>query len=108
MVNEKMKTYAAREAKNNFGALLDEAQRQPIQITRNGRIVAGVVNKEEFEEVIANRRKKAQRKIRDALSVIAKESDTRPRPTRAELRNLLECDDDEIDALFDEEFFQPK
>ncbi len=104
----KMKTYAAKEAKNNFGEMLDEVQRQPIQITRNGRIVAGVINKEEFEEVIANRRKKAQREIRDALTVIAEESDKRPRPTRAELRALLECDDDEIDALFDEDFFQPK
>ncbi len=103
-----MKTYAAKEAKNNFGEMLDEVQRQPIQITRNGRIVAGVVNKEEFEEVIANRRKKAQREIRDALTVIAEESDQKPRPTRAELRTLLECNDDEIDALFDEDFFQPK
>ncbi len=102
-----MKTYAAKEAKNNFGEMLDEVQRQPIQITRNGRIVAGVVNKEEFEEVIANRRKKAQREIRDGLTVIAEESDKKPRPTRAELRSLLECDD-EIDALFDEDFFQPK
>ncbi len=104
MIDEKMKTYAAREAKNNFGALLDEAQRQPIQITRNGRIVAGVVNKEEFEQVIANRRKKAQKKMLKSLEALAQESTNYPQPTRAELRKLLECDDDEIDALVGNDF----
>ncbi len=99
-----MKTYAAREAKNNFGAMLDEAQRQPVQITRNGRIVAGVINKEEFEEVLTNRRRKAQKKMLKSLDALAQESTNFPQPTRAELRKLLECDDDEIDALVGNDF----
>jgi len=35
-----MNTFTAKEAKNKFGQLLDNAQRAPVTITKNGRAVA--------------------------------------------------------------------
>jgi len=46
----KMKTYASREAKNHFGSMLDDAQREPVTITRKGRPVAIVLSPEEYNE----------------------------------------------------------
>jgi len=34
-----MNTFTAKEAKNRFGQLLDNAQRAPVTITKNGRAV---------------------------------------------------------------------
>lgn len=45
-----MDTIAAAEAKTNFGALLDKAQREPVTISKNGRPVAVVMSAEAFEE----------------------------------------------------------
>jgi len=45
-----MKTIAAADAKTNFGALLDNAQREPVTISKNGRAVAVVMSAAEFEE----------------------------------------------------------
>ena len=50
--------FTAKEAKNNFGRLLDEARRSPVAINKNGRKVAFVISKEDyshyedFEEII--------------------------------------------------------
>ena len=50
--------FTAKEAKNNFGRLLDEARRSPVAIQKNGRKVAFLISKEDyshyadFEEVI--------------------------------------------------------
>jgi prevent-host-death family protein len=44
-----VKTMAAKEAKQSFGQLLDDAQREPVQIERNGRPVAVVISAAEFE-----------------------------------------------------------
>jgi prevent-host-death family protein len=44
-----MKTMAAKEAKQSFGQLLDDAQREPVRIERNGRPVAVVMSAVEFE-----------------------------------------------------------
>jgi prevent-host-death family protein len=41
----------AKEAKNNFGALLDAARRAPVTIQRNGRNVAVMVAYEDFEKM---------------------------------------------------------
>lgn len=43
-------TIAAAEAKTNFGALLDKAQRGPVTISKNGRPVAVLMSAEAFEE----------------------------------------------------------
>lgn len=41
-------TFTAKEAKNNFGRLLDEARRIPVIIKRNGRKVAVMLSLEEY------------------------------------------------------------
>jgi len=45
-----MDTILAADAKTNFGALLDRAQRGPVMISKNGRAVAVVMSAEAFEE----------------------------------------------------------
>lgn len=42
-------TFTAKEAKNNFGRLLDEARRFPVMVEKNGRQVAVVMSSEEYE-----------------------------------------------------------
>ena len=44
-----MKTFAASEAKNGFGRLLDTAQREPVTIEKKGRPVAVVLSLEDYE-----------------------------------------------------------
>ena len=39
-----LQTFAASEAKNNFGKLIDAAQRRPVAIKRRGRSVAFVIS----------------------------------------------------------------
>lgn len=41
-------TFTAKEAKNNFGRLLDEARRVPVTIEKNGRKVAVILSLEEY------------------------------------------------------------
>lgn len=40
--------FSAKEAKNNFGRLLDEARRVPVIIEKNGRKVAVMLSLEEY------------------------------------------------------------
>ena len=44
-----MKTVAAKDAKNRFGQLIDDAQRGPVTIEKNGRPYAVVQSYEHFE-----------------------------------------------------------
>lgn len=44
-----METFAAREAKNAFGRLLDTAQRTPVAIAKNGRPVAVLVSQHAYD-----------------------------------------------------------
>jgi antitoxin Phd len=46
-----MKTVNAKDAKTNFGQLLDTAIREPVSITRNGRQVAVVLSIQDFERL---------------------------------------------------------
>jgi len=46
-----MKKVAATEAKNRLGALIDDAQREPIVIQRQDRDVAVIVSMREFERI---------------------------------------------------------
>jgi prevent-host-death family protein len=48
-----MKSMTAADAKQSFGALLDAAQREPVTITKNGREVAVLLSKEDFERLEA-------------------------------------------------------
>ena len=43
--------FAAREAKNNFGRLLDTARQQPVTIDKQGRPIAVVLSNEEYERL---------------------------------------------------------
>jgi len=44
-------TFAASDAKNNFGKLIDAAQRGPVAIERHGRKVAFVISPEDMEAI---------------------------------------------------------
>lgn len=46
-----MKTVAATEAKNRLGAILDEAQREPIVISRQERDIAVVLSMADYERL---------------------------------------------------------
>ena len=101
-----MKTVGSREAKNNFGEIIDEAQRGPVTITRNGRPVGGVVNMRTLEKVMEMERREVQLQMRDALQNIAKSDSDKPIPTIEELMEILEAGEEEVLNIFGEEFFQ--
>ncbi|MEN0060073.1 MAG: type II toxin-antitoxin system Phd/YefM family antitoxin [Bdellovibrio sp.] len=46
-----MKEMASKKAKDNFGELLDTAQREPIKITKKNRPVAVVISLEEYQRL---------------------------------------------------------
>ncbi|MDO8620055.1 MAG: type II toxin-antitoxin system prevent-host-death family antitoxin [bacterium] len=48
-------TFSAKEAKNNFGRLLDEARYAPVGIERNGRLIVVVVSIEKYTELMMER-----------------------------------------------------
>ena len=65
------------EAQNQFGKLLDTAQREPVAITRHGRTAAFVVSPRDMEEILRerDRRRKAVARF-DARSRKARKSMT--------------------------------
>lgn len=46
-----MATIAAREAKRQFGRLIDTSQREPVTIEKHGRPVAVVVSKHDYDQI---------------------------------------------------------
>ncbi len=48
-----MKTMSARDAKNSFGMLIDNARAEPVAIEKHGRKVVVVLAVEEFERLKA-------------------------------------------------------
>jgi prevent-host-death family protein len=46
-----MKSMSAREAKNEFGKLLDTARAEPVTIEKHGRPVVVVLSTEEYERL---------------------------------------------------------
>ena len=56
-----MQTVSATYAKQNFAAVLDQSQREPVQIRRHERDIAWIVSNEDFETL---RRLRAQELIR--------------------------------------------
>lgn len=46
-----MKSMSAKDAKNGFGRLLDDARAQPVVIEKHGRPVIVVLSIEEFERL---------------------------------------------------------
>lgn len=47
-----MRTITSVEAQNKFGALLDNAQREPVTITRRGRPVAFLLSPADMQELM--------------------------------------------------------
>jgi len=56
-----MPTMSATQAKQNFAALIDAAQREPVRIQRHERDVAVLVSAQEYEDI---RRLRVQELIR--------------------------------------------
>lgn len=54
-----MTSLTSVEAQNRFGELLDRAQREPVQVTRRGRLVAWVVSERDMEEIRDLRERRA-------------------------------------------------
>jgi prevent-host-death family protein len=62
-----MKTMSAKDAKNSFGLLLDQARAEPVQIEKHGRPVVVVMSVEEFQRLStarSNGRKASERRTR--------------------------------------------
>ena len=55
-----MITMTSVEAQNRFGRLLDAVQREPITITRNGRIAAFIVSRQDMDDLINARSKRSK------------------------------------------------
>jgi prevent-host-death family protein len=50
-----MQTISATKASQNFAALLDTAQREPVRIQRHERNVAVLLSAEEYEQMVRDR-----------------------------------------------------
>lgn len=53
--NQFMSTVSATHAKQNFAAMLDQSQREPVRIQRHERDVAVLVSAEEYERMVRDR-----------------------------------------------------
>ena len=60
-----MKIMSARDAKNSFGLLLDQARAAPVQVEKHGRPVVVVMSIEEFQrlsDICGNSRQPGKRR----------------------------------------------
>ncbi|NMG56006.1 type II toxin-antitoxin system Phd/YefM family antitoxin [Aromatoleum aromaticum] len=89
-----MRTVSSVEAQNRFGELLDNAQREPVTITRRGRPVAFILSPEDMKDLLAVRHKREQI-VSDFEAFFAK-SDAR---RKADAANLT---DDDVKRMVDE------
>ncbi|MGK3127052.1 type II toxin-antitoxin system prevent-host-death family antitoxin [Candidatus Pantoea formicae] len=62
---------SANEAKTQFGDMLLKAQREPVQISRNGKPVAVVISAEEFQAIEHMKQQFLQEKIARAKEDVA-------------------------------------
>lgn len=63
-----MKILPAAEAKTNFGALLDAAQREPVTIARKGRPVSVMLSIQEYEEYQALKLENLRRHVAEGVA----------------------------------------
>ena len=82
-----MKTMPAAEAKTNFGALLDMAQREPITISKKGRPVAVMMSIQEYEEHEALKLERLRWEVRKGLDQLDQGKGT---DGQAFMKSLLE------------------
>ena len=79
-----MKTYTSNKARTRFGEFIDDAQRQPVRVTRHDRVVGVMVSAEDYEamrEFYANRHGQTMDRVGGAAE--------RAGLTRAKLDRLL-------------------
>jgi len=62
-----MKAIAAKEAKNNFGEMMDTVQREPITIEKHGRPVAVIMSAREYKALKLERLQAEVKKGTDEL-----------------------------------------
>jgi prevent-host-death family protein len=77
-------TVSATHAKQNFAAILDQAQREPVRIRRHDREVAVLISAEEYERIQRDRWTEF-----DRLSAIAAEQATANGLTEEKLQQIL-------------------
>jgi prevent-host-death family protein len=82
------------EAQNQFGKLIDTAQREPVAITRHGRTAAFVVSAQDGEEILQERERR--RKAVAAYDAWTERARNRVTPEAAKLT------DEEINRLVHE------
>ena len=63
-----MSTITATDAKNKFGQVLDEAQREPVRIQKNGRDIAVVLSAAEYERLTAGNAQSVGPRVRELLA----------------------------------------
>lgn len=61
-----MRTMSSVEAQNNFGTLIDTAQREPVTITRRGRPVAFLLSPQEYDALSHGAETAESRNLRNA------------------------------------------
>lgn len=71
------------QAQNNFGKLLDSAQREPVIVTRHGRAAAFIVSPQDMNELMAARGKRSG--AVQAFEAFFAESDRHLTPAAAKL-----------------------
>ena len=60
-----MQTFTANDAKVNFGAFLDAAQREPVRVTRRDRVVGVMVSAQDYEAMRAFYANRLQHTLHD-------------------------------------------
>ncbi|MCS6995420.1 MAG: type II toxin-antitoxin system prevent-host-death family antitoxin [Casimicrobiaceae bacterium] len=86
-----MTSTTSAEAQARFGELLDRAQREPVQITRHGRVIADVVSSHDMEGLlnVKARREAAARWYADHRARMSATPE-RSEPTDEALAALIE------------------
>ena len=91
-----MVTKTSAEAQNNFGQLLDLAQREPVAITRHGRPAAYIVSPLDMEPIL--REKERRRKAVEEFKALSE----RVREYQAQSPDLPELTGEEINRIVHE------
>jgi prevent-host-death family protein len=79
-----MATVSATHAKQNFAAILDQSQREPVRIQRHERNVAVLVSAEEYERMVQDRWREF-----DRLSALASAQAAASGLTEERLKEIL-------------------
>ena len=67
-----MQSLSANDAKTKFGEMLLQAQREPVQINKNGKLVAVVISAEEYKSIEALKLHFLQNRLTQAKADIQK------------------------------------